>query len=69
MMYLYSCVWSDEDQVYVARVREFPSLSAHGDSKEAALDGLKTLVEFVVEEMLEEGGPVPEPYIREFCNE
>lgn len=29
--YLYMAVWSEDDEAYVARVAELPSLAAHGE--------------------------------------
>ena len=31
--YLYTVGWSEDDEAYVARVAEFPSLAAHGDRR------------------------------------
>lgn len=59
--YSYQVAWSEEDEAYVARVLEFPSLAAHGDSLEAALRELKSVVEVVCEELREEEAVVPEP--------
>lgn len=42
--------WSEEDQVYIARVAEFPSLTAHGDSREDALRELQQVVNAVISE-------------------
>lgn len=59
--YLYSVGWSELDRVFVARVAEFSSLSAHGDSQEAALREIKFVVEAVIEDLQQAGEPIPEP--------
>ena len=55
-------VWSDEDEAFVARVIEFPSLAAHGDTTTEAISELQEVVGAVLEELQENGEPVPEPY-------
>ena len=49
--YLYTVQWSVEDDAYVARVAEFPSLAAHGDSQEAALFEVQQVVAAVVADL------------------
>ena len=60
--YLYSVGWSDEDEAFIARVAEFPSLAAHGDTQEEALQEIKNVVEFVLKDLAESKEPIPEPY-------
>lgn len=60
--YLFSVGWSDEDEAFIARVAEFPSLAAHGDTQEEALREIKGLVEFVIKELEESKEPIPEPF-------
>jgi hypothetical protein len=45
--YTYRIAWSEEDGCHIARCLEFPSLSAHGDTIEAALREMT----FVVKEI------------------
>jgi len=59
--YLYSVGWSEIDRAFVARVAEFPSLSAHGDSLEAALQEIRFVVEAVIEDLEQSGERIPEP--------
>jgi predicted HicB family RNase H-like nuclease len=59
--YLYTVGWSDDDEVYVARVAEFPSLAAHGDSQEAALRSLQQVVRAVLKDMAISREPIPQP--------
>ncbi len=60
--YLYSVGWSEEDEVFVARVAEFPSLAAHGDTLEDALREIKNIVGFVLQDLEENNEFVPEPF-------
>ncbi len=60
--YLYSVGWSEEDEAFVARAAEFPSLAAHGDSLEDALREIKTVVGFVLRDLEETGEFVPKPF-------
>jgi predicted HicB family RNase H-like nuclease len=60
--YLYSVGWSDEDAVYIARVAEFPSLAAHGDTSQAALREVKKVVRAVLKDLAASKEPVPQPY-------
>lgn len=59
--YNYRVKWSPEDDAFVARVLEFKSLSAHGDSREEALAELKEVVQVVVEDLKSRNEPVPKP--------
>ena len=49
--YSYSVIWSDEDNEYVELCKEFPSLSWLAETQEEALQGIKDVVEDVVEDM------------------
>lgn len=53
--------WSEEDEAFVARVTELPSLATHGETRESALEEIKALLSFVMEDMEREGEPLPEP--------
>ena len=59
--YLYTVGWSEDDEAYVARVAEFPSLAAHGDSQEAALRSLQQVVKAVLRDMSTSNEPIPQP--------
>jgi predicted RNase H-like HicB family nuclease len=59
--YTYRIEWSEEDQVHVARCLEFPSLTAHGNTVEAALKEIEHVVTETVKWLIEENEPVPEP--------
>lgn len=60
--YLYSVGWSEADNVFIARVAEFSSLAAHGDSQEEAMSEIKAVVEFVLNDLKESDEPIPEPF-------
>ncbi|MDC0711892.1 toxin-antitoxin system HicB family antitoxin [Stigmatella sp. ncwal1] len=59
--YQYIVDWEPADRVFVARVTEFPSLAAHGDSQEEALREIRGVVEEVIADLNATGEPVPEP--------
>ena len=59
--YSYNVAWSEEDGIFIGRVAEFPSLAAHGDSQEKALREIRTVVGYVLEDLAEEGAPIPVP--------
>lgn len=60
--YLYSVGWSDENEAFVAKVAEFPSLAAHGNTQEEALRELKDVMGFVIKDLTESKEPIPEPF-------
>src|SRR5260370_41609729 len=59
--FLYSVGWSEEDEAFIARVAEFPSLAAHGDTQEDALREIKEVVRCVLSDLKENKEPIPEP--------
>lgn len=60
--YLYKVTWSEEDQVFIGRVDEFPSLAAHGATQLQTLREITNVVKFVMEDLVEASEPVPEPF-------
>ena len=58
--YTYEAMWSEEERAYIARVREFPSLEARGDSRGGALRALKAVVYAVAKELADSGAETPE---------
>lgn len=60
--YLYSVSWSEEDEAFIGRVAEFPSLATHGDTLEAALQEIKKVVQIVLDDLTESGESVTEPF-------
>jgi len=59
--YAYTVMWSEEDQIYIGRVVEFPLLAAHGASPEAALKEITDVVRYVLEDLEESGEEIPPP--------
>ena len=59
--YSYSVAWSREDDAFIGRVTEFPSLAAHGSTQEKALREIRRVVEFVLEDLTSERAEIPVP--------
>jgi len=59
--YTYRVTWSEDDNEYAGLCAEFPSLSWLDRTPEAALKGIRKLVNDVVKDMHNEGEAVPEP--------
>ena len=59
--YTYRVTWSEEDQEHVGLCAEFPSLSWLAKTPEAALKGIRKVVEDVIKDMKENGEEVPKP--------
>ena len=59
--YTYRTGWSAEDEAFVARVLEFPSLAAHGKDSLAAHGELLRVVVEVLDDMKNTGEAIPEP--------
>jgi predicted HicB family RNase H-like nuclease len=59
--YTYRVTWSEEDGEYVGLCTEFPSLSWLARTPEAALKGIRKLVNKVVADMIQNKEPIPDP--------
>jgi len=59
--FTYRVSWSEEDREYVGTCAEFPSLSHLDAAPEAALRGIRALVDDVVADMRANGERVPVP--------
>lgn len=59
--YSFRVTWSEEDQEFVATCLEFPSLSWLAGKPEAALTGLRELIDEVIADVDSAGETVPEP--------
>ena len=59
--YTYRVTWSEDDNEYVGLCAEFSSLSWLARTPEAALKGIRNVVEGVVKDMQNNGETVPEP--------
>ena len=60
--YLYSVIWSEEDQAYIGRVAEFESLAAHGDTQQTALQEITQVVDLVLQDLQQSGEEIPVPF-------
>ena len=60
--YTYRLTWSVKDKKFIATIVEFPSLSWIADTRQAALEGLTSVVEEVLHDMLAEGEEIPSPW-------
>ena len=60
--YTYRVRWSKEDGEYLATVAEFPSLSWFDGNQLEAMRGIANLVKDVIEDMEQDGEPVPIPF-------
>lgn len=63
-LYEYYIQYNLKDKVFVARISEFKSLAAHGDTMEEALKEIRSLVSNVIQDLLDkkegvEGVPLP----------
>jgi predicted HicB family RNase H-like nuclease len=59
--YTYRVTWSEDDAEYVGLCAEFTSLSWLAQTPEAALKGIRKLVDEVISDMLSNAESVPEP--------
>nr|BFD69173.1 hypothetical protein HAGR004_41950 [Bdellovibrio sp. HAGR004] len=59
--YTYRAEWSEEDDVFIARTLEVPSVLAHADTPEGAIKELKVALSLALDSMLEDGEHIPEP--------
>jgi predicted RNase H-like HicB family nuclease len=57
--YTYEATWSQEHRAFIARVKEFPALEAHGDSRGGSIRALKSVIAAVVKDLIESGEEVP----------
>jgi predicted RNase H-like HicB family nuclease len=53
--------WSQEDQVFVAKVPELPGCAADGPTYQAALASVEITIREWIETARELGRPIPEP--------
>ena len=55
--------WSDEDDVYIVSVPEFPGHHTHGATYEEAARHPQEAIELLLEAAEAEGEPVPAPHV------
>ena len=53
--------WSNEDEVFVAKVPELPGCMAHGHSQDVALATANEAIRLWLDTAREFGDPIPEP--------
>ena len=51
--YTYDIKWLIEDEAYICKVREFPSLGTHGDTSEEALKEMNIVLKLIQQELKE----------------
>lgn len=59
--YTYRVIWAEEDGEFVGLCAEFPGLSWLASSLEAALRGIRSVVDDCVKDMAENGEDIPRP--------
>lgn len=59
--YTYRVTWSVEDEEFVGLCAEFPSLSWLASTQDEAFSGILSVVADVVEDMISEDEPLPQP--------
>jgi len=59
--YSFHCVWSKENEAFIATVPELPGCAADGATVEEALKALDTVISEWIETAEEDGRPVPKP--------
>ena len=57
--YTYEAMWSADARAFIARVREFPSLEAHGDSRGSSIRALRSVIATVVKDLVDSGAELP----------
>ena len=59
--YGFAVRWRDEDACYIAVCPEFPGVSAFGDTPADALREAQVALDLAIEDLLEDGLPLPVP--------
>lgn len=59
--YKYQIAWSQEDDIFVVHVVDFPGLSAHGNTPEGAFAEAMSVVETSLRILQEDGEELPVP--------
>lgn len=62
MHYSFRVAWSPEDEEFVGRCLEFPSLSWLAETVHEAFDGIVRLVADTIDDLEQSGERVPEPF-------
>lgn len=53
--------WDRRDEIFVARVPEFPLLAAHGNTEQEARSALVEVLADVLDDLANSGEPIPPP--------
>lgn len=61
LRYSVRVAWSEEDEAFIARCPEFPSVAADGVTYQQAIEELETVLGMAVEQFEEDDRPLPEP--------
>ena len=61
--YSIDTIWSDEDEGFIATCKEFPGLSAFGETRQEALEEAEIALEGFIEVFKEDGCPLPDPEV------
>ena len=59
--YSYNIEYDPDDNIFIARCAELPTLAAHGDTQEKAFEEIKNVVCASLEWIEEDGESIPEP--------
>jgi predicted RNase H-like HicB family nuclease len=59
--YTFESTWSEEEEQFIGLCKEFPFLSAFGETQEEAINEIKEVVDFNIGWMNEDGEKLPEP--------
>jgi predicted RNase H-like HicB family nuclease len=55
--------WSEDDAAYIARVPEFPLLSAFGETRQKAVEEAELVLQAILATMAEDGDTFPKPLL------
>ncbi len=53
--------WSEEDQVFIVRLPEFPDCQTHGESYEQAVKSGREVLDILIQTYQAEGRTLPDP--------
>ena len=59
--YTFTCKWSAEDGQFIAGVAEFPSVQAHGETRQKAVEAAKYVLADILADMTVGGEDIPAP--------
>lgn len=60
--YSYSIEYDAEDDIYISRCAELPTLAAHGPNQESALEEIRKVVKATLKCMHEDKMEIPQPF-------